>query len=191
MRNIDATSAVARAHALISLFHRDPERFAHVVPVDPADLPEAHRTLLDHHDHMTVAMERFHGGPVGLRVIDSRLAPPAADGPPRLWYGREILLTSAGDQVVQYGVVRIDLSALPSAVAERVRRADTPLGRLLMEGGVPCQIEDVRLLAIEPRSGLAGHVGREPTFGRVARITMAGRPRIELLEIIAGRPLRP
>ena len=47
-------------------------------PVAAAAMPAAFRTLLDHASHMTVAMERHHGGPVTLQVV--QVASGAADG---------------------------------------------------------------------------------------------------------------
>jgi chorismate-pyruvate lyase len=131
---------------------------------------------------MTAAMERHHGGAVALRVV-------AHDGPHRglagqEWYAREILLSGPSGHVVQYGIVRIDLSALSPADAVRVRGAAVPLGRILMAAGVLCDVHEVALLAVVPGPELAALIGEIPTFGRVATIRVNGQPAIELLEIV-------
>jgi chorismate-pyruvate lyase len=131
---------------------------------------------------MTVAMERFHGGPVGLVVASSRLGD---DGR----YAREILLTTPAGRIVQHGVVRIDLARLPAATAEAIRRETTPLGRILLAAGLLCEVHDVSLLRIAVGPELAAVCNTAvpaETFGRVATITLDGRPAIELLEIVAS-----
>jgi hypothetical protein len=174
-----------RARSLARLFAGTADHdFAMLEPVAATDVPEPFRTLLDHRSHMTVAMERFHGDAVELRVIaEANLA----DGR----YGREILLVVPGTaggapRVVQHGIVRIDLGAVDAVTARRIRRHEEPLGRILLAAGVLCEVQDVALLRIVPGPHLRERaVGRE-TYGRVASITVAGRPAIELLEIVAS-----
>ncbi len=168
----------------MEVFHSASEHFGQLHPIDPEQLPEPARTLLDHTRHMTVAMERFHGGPVGLRVVQRTTG---HDG----HYCREILLHVADGRVVQHGIVRIDLGQLPPDVADAIRTESTPLGRLLINAGLHCDVHDVRVLRVVTGPWLARLFevtpGRE-TFGRVALIGLAGRPVIELLEIIAPEP---
>lgn len=185
MAPADASGAVARAETLVSLFHPRAELFGTLAPVSSAAVPQPHRGLLDHRSHMTAAMERHHGGAVSLRVV-------AHEGPHRgtagqQWYAREILLSGPSGEVVQYGIVRIDLSALSPEDAARVRGAAVPLGRILMAAGVLCDVHDVALLAVVPGPELRPLIGEIPTFGRVATIRVDGRPAIELLEIVVNR----
>lgn len=178
-----ASDAVRRARDLASLFHPDPDAFAGFAAATPADLPVGPRQLLAHSSHMTVAMERFHGGPVGL-VVAARQA--CGDGR----YAREILLTAPDGRVVQHGVVRIDLHQLPAATAEAIRAESAPLGRILIDAGLLCEVNDVALLEVRGGPELAALCGAAATpapktFGRVATIGVAGRPTVELLEIVA------
>jgi len=149
------------------------------------EVPQPHRTLLDHTRHMTATQERFHGGPVALEVLGSTAAGSS--------YAREILLVGPHGRIVQHGVVRIDLAALPAAIAALVTEATTPLGRILAEAGLFCEIGEVHLLEVQPGPRLAEHAGRARTWGRVARIFVntsippaPTHPRlaIELLEIV-------
>ena len=90
--------------------------------------------------------------------------------------------------VVQYGIVRLDLSAVDAATAAAIRAAEVPLGRLLIEAGLLRDVHNVRLLEVTPGVALCQLFGREgcrPTFGRVAEISLAGRPAIELFEVAA------
>jgi len=176
---------VARARSLTRLFAgAADEEFATLSSVAAPDVPEPFRTLLDHPSHMTVVMERFHGAAVELRVVAE-----ADPGDGR--YAREILLAVPGTdggspRVVQHGIVRIDLGAVDVATAGRIRRREDPLGRILLAAGVLCDVQDVALLRIEPGPHLRRLTSGRETYGRVASITVDGRPAIELLEIVAA-----
>jgi hypothetical protein len=176
--------AVGRARALARLFHPDLEAFARFAAATPADLPAGPRQLLDHSSHMTVAMERFHAGPVSLAVAARKAC---EDGR----YAREIMLATPDGRVVQHGVVRIDLSALPAVTAEAIRAESAPLGRILIDAGLLCEVQDVALLEVQAGRELAALCGQTNvttmprTFGRVATIGVAGRATVELLEIVA------
>ena len=172
-------NAAARAAELVRLFVADPADFGAVEAVPPDRVPEPFRSLLDHASHMTVAMERLHRGPVALRVVAESAGPGDT-------YAREIILDGPGGGVVQHGIVRIDLAAVGAATASRIRAHEAPLGRILVEAGALCEVGDVRLLEVVPGPHLARLLGPRPTFGRVATITIAGRPAIELLEIAAA-----
>ena len=172
--------AQARGRALVEVFH-SLDDFGTVRPIAAEQLPQPARTLLDHTSHMTVAMEQFHGGPVGLRVVQKT---GDLDGT----YAREILLLMADGRVVQHGIVRIDLGRLPPDVAAAIRTESAPLGRILLDAGLLCNVHDVQLLSIVTGPWLAKLFEASPgaeTFGRVALIGLAGQPVIELLEIVA------
>ena len=172
---------VRRALELAALFCRQPADFGSFVEVRPADVPQPARGLLDHRSHMTVAMERHHGGPVGLRVVAERVIETGQSER----YAREILLVGPDGAVVQHGIVRIDLAVLQAETAAAIRAAQVPLGRILVEAGLLCDVQNVRLLRVQPGPHLAALLGGEAaTFGRVAEIRLGGRPAIELLEIV-------
>ena len=176
-----ARSAEARARDLVAIFHADPAAFGGIAPVAAERVPDGPRRLLDHGSHMTVAMERLHGGPVALRVVDRR-----ADAAGR--YAREILLAGPDGRIVQHGIVRIDLERLGPETAALVRAERTPLGRILLAAGLLCDVHDVALVEIAPGPhlrGLFGTPAAATTFGRVAEIGVAGSPAVELLEIVA------
>lgn len=176
--------AVRRARDLADLFAGDPaDGFGAFAAVAAADVPEPARTLLDHSSHMTVAMERFHGSAVDLRVVAEADLP---DGR----YAREILLALPGPanapaRIVQHGIVRIDLGRVTPDVAARIRSREQPLGRILVAAGMLCDVHDVALVSVVPGPHLARLLSDRRTFGRVASIAVDGRPAIELLEIVA------
>ena len=173
--------AVARAGGLVDLFCEGRGQFGTIECVHAAAVPEPDRHLLDHRGHMTVTMERHHGGAVELRVVAERHPGGAtADA-----YAREIILVRPGDVVVQCGIVRIDLAAVDRETAAAIRRRAEPLGRILVAAGLLCEVQKVALLRIEPGPHLRRWVGAaRHLYGRVAEISVAGRPAIELLEIV-------
>jgi hypothetical protein len=173
--------AVERANSLVRVFHTPPDRFAKFSGVAPDDMPPGPRTLLDHSNHMTLAMERFHGVPVSLVVVARR---QCDDGR----YAREILLERPDGRVVQVGIVRIDLAGFSEATATAIRSESIPLGRILLDAGLHCDVHDVTLLRLNPGLEFAALVGLSstaPAFGRVASIGLNGISIIELLEIVA------
>jgi len=188
---------VDRAVALVRLFCT-PEEFGGIRGVQAVDVPQPARQLLDHRSHMTVAMERFYGGPVGLRVVARAVDEDAAEGAAgqkaagqgAAWYAREILLESPPERVVQHGIVRIDLQSVDPRTAREIRDGRRPLGRILIDAGILREVHAVALVEIAPGPHLAGLFGREtapaaPVYGRVADILLNGRPAVELLEVVA------
>jgi hypothetical protein len=163
--------------ALASLFPDEPlfERVEHV----PASLtPEPYKTLLVHEEHMTVAMERYHKGPVEVRILERKLAGDV--------YSRKIVLVKNGtDQVVQFGIVRFNLQYVTAAVREEILRGETPLGRVLINHNVLRHIDLGAVLRLTIASPLARHM-RVPegavTYGRLATIFCNKQPAVDLLE---------
>ena len=143
-------------------------------------VPPPFDRLLDHHEHMTVTVEAFHGQPVDVRVHRTR-----ASG---RHYSREITLVgSRSGRVVQYGIVRLNRDALGPAVWEEIRGEQIPLGRVLIEHRVLREVQLQELWEIECGPALARLLEVPPgqrTYGRTALILCDGAPAIELLEIV-------
>ncbi|NDC63760.1 MAG: hypothetical protein EBZ59_07225 [Planctomycetia bacterium] len=193
-QGVAADDSAVRARRLAGLFCSPVERFGVFRGVRGEDVPEPFRGLLDHHSHMTVAMERFHGGPLGLRIAavhdgsGPAAAGPGGDGR----YSREILLIAPSGRIVQHGIVRLDLGCVDPGVAAVIRAGERPLGRILIDAGLLRHVQRVNLLHVQPGPHLAGLLGLDDgtarprvTYGRVAEISLAGRPAMELLEIVA------
>jgi chorismate-pyruvate lyase len=190
MSSASTRDPVERGLELVRIFSADPAVFGRLRAVAAPAVPAGARGLLDHCSHMTAAMERFHGGPVSLTVVQQVTGAAAGRGldAANPLYAREILLTRGDGAVVQYGIVRIDLGAVATEIAAAIREGNVPLGRILMDAGLLCEVDHVALLEIEPGPHLAKLFGlRSRTFGRVAEIRVDGQPAIELLEVVSPR----
>lgn len=167
-------------HRLCSIFYDSPEHLGRFEPLEGERVPEPYRQLLDHTQHMTVTMERYHGCPVTLHVLQN-----ITD---RHSYARSILLARESDgRHVQYGIMRIGLEFLAPSIRETILRKKTPLGRILIEHDVFREIGAISLYRVTPAEELINHLrlpAESPTYGRTALIRVEGQPAVELLEIV-------
>jgi len=148
--------------------------------IEPSEVPEPFRKLLVHHEHMTTILGTHFGSPVALRVLNHQL-----DGD---IYRRRIVLTlQSTRQVVEFGIVRIDLNFTTDEVRSQILDRAIPLGDILIKHNV--------LRSIQPRWYLkvSGHcpslIGAQrlwigDAYGRVGTIYCGDKPAIELLEIV-------
>ena len=205
-----ARRATPDLETLVDLFYDNLRDLGEFTEVDEAEMPEVDRGLLAHDEHMTVAVEAFHGCPVDVRVLEVHTTP--------IHYSRKILLTRQSDgAVVQYGIVRLNLDYLGADVRREIESQQTPLGRILIEHNVLRTVRLLTLWKIEPGEELRklfgldkplSHVeagGRSPDaaatgveaqssegdrppastcYGRTALIYCNGIPAVELLEIV-------
>lgn len=165
---------------LVALFYPSSTALGEFERVTPGSLPPPYRKLLAHYEHMTVTVEEFHGCRVDVRVLETKQV--GHD------YCRKILLTRQSDgQVVQFGIVRLNLNYLDEAVRREIVSQGTPLGRVLIEHNVMREVELVGAWRVTPGPDLVKMFGlAEPTicYGRTAIIHCNGEPAVELLEIV-------
>ena len=157
-----------------------PLDFADVALVSPIEVPEPYRGLLVHHQHMTVTVEDHYHEPVEVQVIATR-----RDGDS---YSREILLElKSTKKVVQFGIVRINLTCLSEPVRNAILEEKTPLGRVLIEHNVLRHIEPTAFLRITPQAKLMSWFGMttpQVCYGRTGVIFCNDLPAIAVLEIL-------
>lgn len=165
---------------LIVLFHEVPASVGTFVPVDGSNAPEPARGLLDHNEHMTVTVERFHQSPVRVEILQSVTK--------ENWYCREILLRrESDDRAVQYGIVRLNLSLLSESVRVEILARKKPLGRVLIEYNVLREVRLRELYQVTPGPVLQrvfSISAEDYCYGRTAIIDCDAVPAIELLEIV-------
>ena len=172
--------ATPELKALVHLFYPSLGDLGEFREVAENEMPDVPRKLLWHDAHMTVAVESHHGVTVDVSVLNKHVTTSH--------YSRRILLSRQSDgRVVQFGIVRLNLTFLEEHVRQEIESETTPLGRILIEHDV---LRDVRLLSlwrIEPGSDLVKMFGLdkpETCYGRTALIYCNGLPAVELLEIV-------
>src|SRR5262249_43500083 len=110
---------------MVRLFYGSASELGRFERVAAESAPKAYRRLLEHNQHMTVAMEAFHRSPVDVRVLEAK-----ASG---LHYARRSLLARQSDgRVVQLGIVRLNFAHLGTQVRREIESQSTPLGRILI-----------------------------------------------------------
>lgn len=167
---------------LVRLFYERPDELGAFERINSAaEVPQPYRHLLAHHEHMTVAVEEFHGSRVDVQVLATRRD--------KNFYSRKILLTRQSDgQVVQFGIPRLNMAYLDEEVRREIESQTKPLGRVLIDHDVLREVQLVALWKVDPGPDLCRMFGlAEPqtVYGRTALIFCNGEPAIELLEIVA------
>jgi chorismate-pyruvate lyase len=147
----------------------------------PGALPALYARLLAHTEHMTVTVEDFYQDTVTVTVLQSQ----SAEG----FYQRKILLKKQRDgQVVQFGLVRIDLSCLPANIGQAIVEEKIPLGRVLIDHQILRRVEPTAFLQLTPGPNLMDWFGLSipiPLYGRTGVIFCNDRPAIAMLEVLS------
>jgi chorismate-pyruvate lyase len=194
MKNVDSANSVDisedaivacsdnQMNALLDLFRSASSTNWKFRKVGVESLTADAADLLAHHHHMTVTLEKYHGCPVDVHVLEFH-----SEGD---HYARKIKLTrQSDDSVVMFGVVRMDKTVFSDAVREEIESQQTPLGRVLIENNVLRVVKLLGLYRIEASGDLADSFGVDAgtvCFGRTALIYCDGAKAIELLEIVPG-----
>jgi len=169
---------------LIGLFYQQPDQLGEFQEVSADEMPPVEQSLLAHDHHMTVTVESFYSSLVDVDVLSTDVSDDH--------YARKILLRRQTDnQVVQFGIVRLDVRFLDQAVKDELVSQQTPLGRILIEHDVLREVQLVALWKIQAGVELADFFeipALAEVFGRTALIYCNGEPIVELLEIIAPVP---
>lgn len=148
--------------------------------IQPENIPHPEDELLVHHDHMTVTLQRHHGKPVNVTVMDERF-----EGH---FYRRKIKLTLAGtDRIVELGAVRLDLRYIPEEVSAEIRQKQSPLGAILIKHNLHRRVKPRYFLRVPPASAVLDLFNvqtTDPVYGRLGTIYCDHEPCIELMEIV-------
>ena len=149
--------------------------------VPHASVPEPYQRLLVHNQHMTGMMERFYQSSVDVRVLARRI-----DGSV---YSRKIILaTQDTGTVVQFAFMQFQLDAVSEAVRGQILSEQLPLGRVLVNHGMRCDIELSSLLKVTIGDALSKHLNVPAgivTYGRIAQILSDGKPLCAVIEVLA------
>jgi chorismate-pyruvate lyase len=176
----DAHAVMPDLDTLVRLFYPRTSLLGRFDEVDSQTLERDYRMLLAHDSHMTVTVERFHNGPVDVRVLETRLS--------GTHYARKILLARQSDGVVvQFGIMRLDFSCVSPEVRREVESQSAPLGHILIQHNVLREVHLTKLWKVTPGEDLRSLFNLTPgqiTYGRTAIIHCDGEPAVELLEIV-------
>jgi chorismate-pyruvate lyase len=169
-----------RLRELFCLF-RPPEEMPSYEVIPAADVPQPYHALLVHEHHMTVTVEAYHGDLVNVRILDRYHVGDI--------YARKILLTlQKTDKVVQFGIVRVNLSFVSQEVRDEILAGQVPFGRILINHNVLRRIEPTAFLRIQPGPMMMEWFGMSeptPVYGRLGYIHCDNIRAVELLEIVA------
>ncbi|GIW99268.1 MAG: hypothetical protein KatS3mg111_2601 [Pirellulaceae bacterium] len=173
--------ATVELSELIGLFYPNPDLLGEFTVCSAQECPQPYRELLHHNAHMTVTVERHHGGPVDVQVLEAKQVDNR--------YARRIVLRRQSDHhIVQFGIVRMRLDAVKDKVQEEILSQKIPLGRVLIQNNVLREVKLANLWKVGCGADLAHVFSVAPgdiTYGRTAMIYCDGEPTVELLEIVA------
>ena len=92
-------------------------------------MPEPYRSLLVHDGDMTSTLEAFHREPITLRLLDKRRVG-------RALLRKVVLIGRETGRPLEFGAIRIDLSAFEPVARWAILAGRTPLGAILARFGV-------------------------------------------------------
>jgi chorismate-pyruvate lyase len=166
---------------LAGLFYSDMAELGAFEEVLAEQVPQPYRTLLAHHEHMTVAVEQHHGERVDVEVIAAKRTGD--------YYARKIVLhLQSNKKTVLFGIPRLNLRLVDDDVRREILSENKPLGRVLIDHNVLREVQLASLYRVTPGPDLCRLFGlTQPleTYGRTAFIYCDGYPAVELLEIVS------
>jgi hypothetical protein len=162
------------------LFFPNLDAIGRFEPIAVEDLPPGYRSLLAHHDHMTVALEAWHNSLVEIHVLDEWRDDAS--------YARAGVLCRQSDgEAIQFNIMRIWLGDLPPSAQAQITENKAPLGRVLIRHNLLREVEVLTIWRITPGPVLCEQLkldGRTQVFGRSAQILVDERPTVQVLEIV-------
>jgi hypothetical protein len=153
--------------------------------IPKTEAPEPYKGLLVHDLHMTETMERYHGCPVRVQVLNRR-----REGD--LYFRESVLHRTDNDRIIQYGLVRFHLEYVTPQVRDEILTEQVPLGRTLINHNVLRHVDLGAILQLTAGQRLAALLEMPvggTTYGRLATLFCNHQPAVDLLEVSAPLPL--
>ncbi len=146
----------------------------------PSRIPPPYHGLLAHENEMTQTLERHVGGPVAIRVLSTSSAGQ--------WYSRRVLVVQESSaRPVAMAAVRIRLDAFGARTRARILR-QTPLGRVLREGGVDYLSRPTAFFEVTPNAEMMGVFWMREArtlYGRQTQIMLGDAGVGDIVEILS------
>ena len=147
------------------------------------DLPFPFHFLLVHQKHMTRVLVSHYHSPLDLHVHEQHQVGNL--------YSRKITLAPAETaSIVEYGLVRLDMSYMPQPVRRAILQERAPLGAIMINHHVMRRIQPKWYLRLPPGSELLQWLEATtqpgPLYGRLGTIYCDGEPAVEVLEVVTG-----
>jgi chorismate-pyruvate lyase len=130
---------------------------------------------------MTPTLENFHGGRIGLRVLQRE---QRGD----FYYRQVVLYLEGGNKPVEFGANKVSLLLYPPKARQMILEERAPLGRVLSECDIPHTTQAKAFFRVEADVLIADLLGvKAPLvlYGRRATILDSQkRPLSEVVEIL-------
>lgn len=158
-----------------------PEVASSLQLLEPAQLPDPYRRLLVHENDMTGTLERYHGQPMVLRVIEKIVTP--------LEILRQVELIGRQDETVaEFGAIRIHLGCFEEEPKRLVLEGLRPLGGILTGFSIAFASRPGMFFRIKPDDTIQGSLGAPCggwLYGRCNQLfTPAGASIADAVEIL-------
>lgn len=168
-------------YPLSEFFERGEPRPLAQLEAGQQPMPEPYRSLLVHDTDMTSTLERFHGEPLHLRLLRRHRQEGSL-------FRQVVLQGQRTAKAVEFGAIRIDLTAFDDVPRQRILDAKQPLGSILAEFAVPYQSRPRLFFHVESNphmEGVLGFTGPATLYGRQNVLSRPdGVPLAEVVEIL-------
>ena len=174
-------SALPYAYPLDEFYARSGLPLPPIERLAGEQVPEPFRSLLVHADDMTPTLEKFHGGRIGLRVLQRE---QRGD----FYYRQIVLFLEDGKKPVEFGANKVSLLLYPPRARQMILEEGIPLGRVLAECEIPHTTQAKAFFKVQADvliADLLGVTSPITLYGRRATIFDAQkRPLSEVVEIL-------
>lgn len=151
------------------------------VEIEGERIPQPYRSLLVHTNDMTPTLERVYRQRIHIRLVNRKV-----DG--EVMLRQVVLVLDTDERPVEFGAIRIQLTALPSEARPLVLEGRLPLGRVLQDLYIEHHSRPVAYFSMsaDPLIGAALEVpSRERLYGRRNRLLRpSGEILAEVVEIL-------
>ncbi len=138
--------------------------------LDWRDVPERYRALLNHHESMTVVLERYY--------CDRLFVRPLWTCSHNGTYARHVMLIREhGGQPVEMGAINLEVGALSADVREAITSEQLPLGRILTAAYSSYETRPLLFFSITPDPAMMSWFGMSVSselYGRYAALIVGG-----------------